>query len=321
GRNLIVCIDGTSNPFGDKNTNVVELYSQLVKDDGIQLIYYNNGIGTYPNHSWKSWSHLKQVVYNTIDLAVAWSVEKIVMSAYRWLVDNYQDGDRIYLFGFSRGAYQVRALAEMIHKVGLVCKGNEEQIPLFYSLFERTSQTPSPTIPLDLARRFEDTFSRKDVRVHFIGVWDTLSSIEIGRGPNLPGTVNLDHACYFRHAMTLDERRVKPPPEYTREGVMVDESKQLPQNAPDIKEVWFPRTHSDIGNVVNGDLDHKHSAFSWMSYEATWAGLKLQRGNAEWKQDELGSVGESLTLSRKFLEHVLLKRPSYEAAQSTVWYY
>ncbi|KAF8517289.1 hypothetical protein BU17DRAFT_76469 [Hysterangium stoloniferum] len=282
GRNLIVCIDGTSNQFGEKNTNVIELYSQLVKDDGTQLTYYNSGIGTYAKPSWKSWSYLKQVVNNTIDLAIAWNFENIVMGAYRWLADNYQDGDRIYLVGFSRGAYQVRVLAGMIHKVGLIYKGNEEQIPFCMQIQEATKrldlaiasyhrgkwvylpqrsllkrtiirrahprhrmdprgyllprirdsslqmwnlpQTSPPKKPLNLANRFKDTFSRKDVRVHFIGVWDTVSSIGIVRGPNLPGTVNLDHTCYFRHALALDERRVKFLPEYAC-GAMVDESK------------------------------------------------------------------------------------------------
>ncbi|KAF8511353.1 hypothetical protein BU17DRAFT_54685, partial [Hysterangium stoloniferum] len=239
GRNLIVCIDGTSNQFGEKNTNVIELYSQLVKDDGTQLTYYNSGVGTYAKPSWKSWSYLKQVVNNKIDLAIAWNFEKIVISAYRWLADNYQDGDKIYLFGFSRGAYQVRVLARMIDKVGLMYKGNEEQIPFAYELYAdpRSDGTTPPS----------HTFLRKGVRVHFIGVWDTVSSIRIVRGRNLPGTVKLDHICYFRHALALDECRVKFLPKYACGGVMGDESKpQRSQKILHIKEVWFPGTHSDI---------------------------------------------------------------------------
>ena len=124
-----------------------------------QLTYYNSGIGTYAKPSWRSWSYAKQVLDHKIDLAIAWwayayaffvfegvrilrssrNLEKIVMAAYRWLSENYQENDRIFLFGvylfpihntesgsmssnltsgFSRGAYQVRALAGMIEKVG-----------------------------------------------------------------------------------------------------------------------------------------------------------------------------------------------------------
>lgn len=90
GRNLVVCIDGTSNQFGLKvplsflfvdwkksvlivaqNSNVIELYGQIVESEE-QLTYYNSGIGTYAKPSWKSWSYLKQVVDNMIDLAIAW---------------------------------------------------------------------------------------------------------------------------------------------------------------------------------------------------------------------------------------------------------
>lgn len=93
----------------------MELYSQLVKDRR-QLTYYNSGIGTYASPSWKSFAYLKQALENKIDLAIAWWVlkyfvvlsplishcrtfERIVISAYRWLAENYTPGDRIFLFG------------------------------------------------------------------------------------------------------------------------------------------------------------------------------------------------------------------------------
>lgn len=142
GRNLVVCIDGTSNQYSDKvrpgclwnrlskhyillqNTNVVELYSRLEKNEK-QLTFYNSGIGTYATPSFKSWGYIKQVIGHKLDLAIAWYAtfelafetcnpdpplnvvtpigyrrfEKIVVSAYRWLADNYRHGDRIFLFG------------------------------------------------------------------------------------------------------------------------------------------------------------------------------------------------------------------------------
>ncbi|KAF8511901.1 hypothetical protein BU17DRAFT_96812 [Hysterangium stoloniferum] len=344
GRNLIVCIDGASNQSGDKNTNVMELYSQLVKDDARQLTYYNSGIGTYAKPYWRSVSYLIQVLCNKIAFAIAWNFEKIIMDAYRWLADNYRDGDRIYLFGFSRGAYQVRVLEEMIHKVGLIHKGNEEQIPFAYELYADPASDGNmsgTSYRMNLAQRFKDTFSRKDVRVYFIGVWDTVSSI---RGPNLPRTVTLDHMCFFRHALALDERRVNFLPEYACRGVM----QQSLQNAASaehlaqqqtVKEVWFPGTHSDMrvsfylfdiireltglrrggGSVISGDLDRRHPAFLWMSYEAAWAGLRLMYSDVAWKWDELGPINESLTSVWKLLEYLPIKRLSYESGDSVTW--
>ncbi|KAF4587991.1 hypothetical protein EYR38_009952 [Pleurotus pulmonarius] len=130
GRNVAVFIDGTSNQFSAKNTNIVELYSMVLRDVMFQATYYNSGIGTFARPSWRSPKYLKQRLYHLIDTAIAWNFERIVLSAYHWLVENYQPGDCIYLFGFSRGAYQVRVIAGMIEKVGLLHKGNNDQIPL-----------------------------------------------------------------------------------------------------------------------------------------------------------------------------------------------
>lgn len=136
-RNLVVCIDGTSNQFGrkvrpltlyyskrdtsyhsSKNTNVIELYRLLDKDE-TQLTFYNSGIGTYATPSWKSWAYRKQQFDHKLDLAIAWYVllffshgifcvqchalyrnfERIVQIAYRWLSEQYREGDQIFLFG------------------------------------------------------------------------------------------------------------------------------------------------------------------------------------------------------------------------------
>ncbi|KAI0052928.1 hypothetical protein FA95DRAFT_1601303 [Auriscalpium vulgare] len=119
GRNLVVFIDGTSNQFSMKNTNVVELYSR-VEDDGEQLTYYNSGIGTFVKESWYSPAYWKQVISNGIDTAIAWNFKRIVLSAYQWLCENYEPGDLIiFLYGFSQGAYQVRVIAGMIEKMPL----------------------------------------------------------------------------------------------------------------------------------------------------------------------------------------------------------
>ncbi|CAE6421145.1 unnamed protein product [Rhizoctonia solani] len=105
-RKLIVCIDGTSNQFLEKNTNVVELYSRITKDS-TQLTYYNSGVGTYARPFWWSFAYLKQQLAGIIDLMIAWNFDQVIIGAYRWLSDHYQPGDQIFLFGFSRGAYQV----------------------------------------------------------------------------------------------------------------------------------------------------------------------------------------------------------------------
>ncbi|KZP04114.1 hypothetical protein FIBSPDRAFT_1011984 [Athelia psychrophila] len=250
GRNLVICIDGTSNKFGIKNTNVVEIYSQILKQESDeQLTYYDSGIGTYASPSWRSWSHLKQVMDNKIDLLIAWNLEKVIIGAYRWLSNQYREGDKIFLFGFSRGAFQARALAGMVETVGLILPGNEAQIPFAYELYANYDADGKDK---EIAPMFKKAFSRKDVRVHFVGVWDTVSSVGLMRPKKmLPRIIECcNHVCYFRHALALDERRVKFLPEYVHEGL--SHKRDEPQFAAqggctaDIKEVWFAGAHSDV---------------------------------------------------------------------------
>lgn len=104
-----------------KNTNVIELYNLILKEEeDNQHTWYNSGIGTYARPSWKSLKYYRKVLYHKIDLAIAWYVdrslttpqsydfcsfrdfERTVLAAYRWLSDNYKSGDCIFLFGTFR---------------------------------------------------------------------------------------------------------------------------------------------------------------------------------------------------------------------------
>lgn len=109
----------------DDTTHVLELYENIVKDDDKkQMAYYISGVGTYVRP--EGFVLVEQVLKN-LDLAIA-HIGRNILKAYEWLSDRYRDGDKIFLFGFSRGAYQVRALAGMIHEVGLITPGNEGQV-------------------------------------------------------------------------------------------------------------------------------------------------------------------------------------------------
>ncbi|KAJ8461942.1 hypothetical protein ONZ45_g18113 [Pleurotus djamor] len=143
GRNLVLCIDGTANQFSAQSSYIVEIYGRLLKLEDEQLTFYNSGIGTYAKPSFRSWKYFKQVFDHTVDTAIAWNFERIVHAAYKWLSETYRPGDRIFMFGFSRGAYQVRVVAGMIEKVGLLHKGSDNQIP-FYQQFQAPSKRKDP---------------------------------------------------------------------------------------------------------------------------------------------------------------------------------
>ncbi|KAJ6570950.1 hypothetical protein DFH09DRAFT_916844, partial [Mycena vulgaris] len=329
GRNLVISIDGTSNQFGIYNTNVVELHSRILSESSAnQNKYYNCGIGTYvPQEAKASWKYWSQRVNNMVDLAIAINFKDIILKAYKWLSQTYLPGDKIFIFGFSRGAYQVRTLAAMIEKVGLVDSGNEEMIPLCVPSVVSVSRLILSDEAEEIATHFKNTFSR-DVRVHFAGLWDTVSSVGLVRGKPLPLTWSAKHICIFRHALALDERRVKFLPEYVAGG---GSSPASVNGAPepssaggsdttlwDVKEVWFPGTHSDIGGGIkkNVKLNLSSVPLLWMENEATSAGLRLRprAAGGRWNMSELhqDDVHESLQGFWQLIEHIPLKRLTYK---------
>ncbi|KAG8792628.1 hypothetical protein FRC12_005407 [Ceratobasidium sp. 428] len=125
------------------------------------------------------------------------------MGGYEFLMKHYHDGDKICLFGFSRGAYTARALAGMLHKVGLLPPDNIEQIPFAYSMYNRNDKAGFKASAL-----FKKAFSRT-VRIEFLGVWDTVSSVGLLWPRHLPFTASNSIVKRFRHAVSLDEHRAK----------------------------------------------------------------------------------------------------------------
>ncbi|KAJ7499759.1 hypothetical protein FB451DRAFT_1016164, partial [Mycena latifolia] len=311
-RNLVISIDGTSNQFGTHNTNVVELHSQILTSEN-QAKYYNSGIGTYvPPEAKMSLKYLGQQVDNALDLAFALNFKENLLKAYRWLSETYQTGDKIFFFGecFSRGAHQVRALAGMIRTVGLVEAGNEDLIPYAYEIYLQRHKGEHAK---EIAENFKKTFSR-EVHIHFLGAWDTVSSIGVFGGKPLPLTSSARHICIFRHALALDERRVKFLPEYVDHDMG-----SVPGAHPiDVKEVWFAGTHSDIGGGIKKNLKLNLSSVPllWMENEASSAGLRLrpQPTGGAWNIGDLkkDDVHESLTGAWQPLEYLPLSRLSFK---------
>ncbi|KAI5116598.1 hypothetical protein M0805_006776 [Coniferiporia weirii] len=201
GRNLILCFDGTGDQFDLDNSNIIQFFSVLKKgDQNRQLVYYQSGIGTYtiPQVATPFYSRVAKVT----DLMFANNLNHHVMSGYKFLMQNYREGDKICIFGFSRGAYTARALAGMVHKVGLLPAWNEQQVPFAYKMYKTDTK-----LGWQQSVGFKRTFSL-DVDVEFVGVWDTVASV--GLLPStLPFTKSNTAIKVFRHALSLDEHRVK----------------------------------------------------------------------------------------------------------------
>src|SRR5215469_7449605 len=120
-KKIVICCDGTGNEISENISNVLKLYRCLRKTprtEPHQLVFYDPGVGTLARPD--PWRKLIQDALVLLGLTTGYGLDDNILAAYHFLVRNYEDGDDIFLFGFSRGAYTVRALAGLIHKVGLL---------------------------------------------------------------------------------------------------------------------------------------------------------------------------------------------------------
>jgi uncharacterized protein (DUF2235 family) len=278
-RNIIVCCDGTNNQFGAENTNVIRLIQCLDRSPGLQRMYYDPGVGTLPEPGWVT--GIGKWLSKTVQLTFGVGMTTNVAEAYSFLMDYWEPGDKVYMFGFSRGAYTVRVLAGVLHTMGLLPRGNHNLVPYVLRLYK--SLRPSGLkrearmrADEELCDTFRETFCRdsgyRDRRfhTHFMGIWDSVSSVGwIWEPTRFPYARRNPSIKTIRHAVSIDEKRA-----FFRENLM------KPAGSQDLKQYWFPGAHADVGGgypVEEGDLWKE--PFAWIAREAKRAGLNLR---SEW---------------------------------------
>ncbi|CAE6449153.1 unnamed protein product [Rhizoctonia solani] len=182
------------------NSNIVQFVHLLKKDNfDNQMVYYQAGIGTHSKHFI---TPVGVAISKAADMALAHGLQDHVTDGYEFLMQNHREGDKICLFGFSRGAYAARALAGMLHKVGLLPKANYRQVPFAYHMYQRDDKEG-----WEMSNGFKQAFST-EVEIHFMGLFDTVNSV--GLIPReLPFAKSNYVVRYYRHALSLDERRSK----------------------------------------------------------------------------------------------------------------
>ncbi len=229
-KNIVICCDGTSNDISGAPTNVLRCYRSLVRDDS-QLTYYDSGVGTLPDPSMLT--DPGKAIGMKLDMAVGYSVKDQACKAYRFLTRRWEANDKIYLIGFSRGSYAVRALAGMVHAVGLVRQELEHLDELAWSVYSSADFLA--------CSNFKFAFSQNDrINIYFVGVWDTVSSF--GRLTNyktLPYTANNPSIEHIRHAVAIHEKRVAFKANLFR-------PKDISQHKS-FDQIWFKGAHCDVG--------------------------------------------------------------------------
>ena len=265
-RNIVVCCDGTGNEVATDSTNVLRLFRMLVRDDR-QVAYYDGGVGTLVDPA--AISTVRKYFSRRLDAAIGLRVRENVIAAYRFLVRTYQPGDRIYLFGFSRGAYTVRAVAGLINFLGLVRPELENLATLAWAVYANEAHVYTVTSRFGGGNRFNVAFGvSPKPTVHFVGVWDTVSSFGwFWNFQTLPYTATNPSIDHIRHALAIDERRACFPANlfFPRE-----------EQRPNCKQVWFAGVHADVG----GGYPEEEAALAkvplaWMLREAQALGLLI----------------------------------------------
>lgn len=279
-RKLIVCCDGTWNSEDNKDngvlapTNVFKIFNAL-RSDQIQLTRYQCGVG--------SGGLVDKVMGGTIGLGLS----EDIRDCYQWLATHYQEGDELFLFGFSRGAFTARSLGGMIGQCGIVRFASDEGMgEVVERIYDQGYRKKQPLA--DLA------FYPASQAIRFIGVWDTVGALGI---PDDKGLLNLldrpdnyrfhdvklgQHIATARHAVSIDEKRGSFTP-------------TLWESAPgrDMKQIWFAGVHSDVGGGYK-EQGLSDITLDWMIREAGQCGLVFRESAiSQLHPDPAGLLHES----------------------------
>ena len=242
-KTLVVCCDGTGREFSGDMTNVLRL-ANVLRQGPQQVVFYDPGVGTLPapervSAAAKWWRMAMGLIFG-------YGLKGNIADAYRFLMLHYEPGDRIALFGYSRGAYTVRGLAGLLQVCGLLRRGNEHLVPYalkIYMNFKLWGGVDSFRVNC-----------HPSVRVDFMGVWDTVSSMYY-ENRRMPHTYRNPILRTVRHAIALDERRA-----YFRTNRFGS-----PHDGQDIREVWFPGVHGNVGGGKSaGERGPELAAFDWV---------------------------------------------------------
>ncbi len=258
---LILLFDGTWNDPQDQ-TNVYRLTRHIHDYDGAkrQRFFYDPGVGT------AKWERLGGGMFG-------YGLSRNLLEGYEWLARRYSEGDEIWIFGFSRGAYTARSLVGLIRKCGLLHIVTPCLLKQAESIYRDDSQAPDS----ETCSTFRQRFSRTP-RIHFIGVWDTVGALGV------PGTLISERGKFAwhdtalssivdraYHAVALDEHRAA----YDVPLWTSDDGKPKPSNI-EVEQRWFIGAHANVGGGYGVDDYLADIPLQWMIGKAEQAGLKLE---------------------------------------------
>ncbi len=262
----VIILDGTMSSLEEGlETNAGTLYKLLneAANGGRLSLYYEAGV------QWQSWRSLREVITGR-------GINRKIRRAYGVLASRYRPGDRIFLFGYSRGAFAARSLAGMIDRVGLLRAehATPRNIRQLWRHYRNDPHSPA-------ARAFAAAHCHREVTIEMIGVWDTVKSLGL-RLPFLWRLSERRHAFHSHHlghsvrhgyhALALDETRQAFAPVLW----------EYPEGWPGtVEQMWFRGSHADVGGHLGGFEAARPLAnipLVWMLEKAEGLGLPLPAG-------------------------------------------
>jgi uncharacterized protein (DUF2235 family) len=234
-RQLLVLLDGSGNRIGILPSNITRMLPLLVQHPDRLQCHYDQGVGTFgkPGVLFE-WQNLQA---RLLGLAFGWGTRITVERAYRFLCEHYREGDDIYLFGFSRGAYAARLLAAVVHRFGLLPPQHLDQFPhAWNALAHRIGGFPR-------MGWIKQAVAGRQASIRLLRLYDTVNSSGWFSNPfNVPNTVNNPCVEQVRHALSLDERSSLSTPLLWGQA---DNAEYCPHAT--VQQVWFAGVHSDVG--------------------------------------------------------------------------
>ncbi|GBC09409.1 hypothetical protein RclHR1_08830011 [Rhizophagus clarus] len=276
GKNIVLLCDGTwNNPNSKSNINL--LYKELIEKDYQQHVLYIDGIG------------IGELALNfLLDGAIAQSLGDKIKEGYKYIASHYNPGDDIWLFGFSRGAYTVRCIVEMIRNCGILKLDRDitpdqidKRVDLAYDIYRNRDMSFHPDE--SGSNNFKKSFSYPDSKkpiIKFLGLWDTVGAhgipgYIIGEGfrylelydQSVPNIVNF--AC---QALAIHER-----------VTFFEPCHILPNSSGTVtvKETWFPGVHGEIGGGIRGNERISNATLLWVLEYIVQVGGLLMQDNIE----------------------------------------
>lgn len=294
GKKIVFCADGTwDDP--NSNSNVCQLYEALDNLPGVQVPMYDSGVGTGG-----------VAIDKWLGGGLGAGLFQKIKDGYADIAAQYQPGDQIYLFGFSRGAYTARSLAGMIAICGLPTQfpTDAQCLDMAFEAYRNVAQRDQ------LLETLNAQFAMDDAKIQLLGVWDTVGSLGI---PAIFGGIDVVQYGFLStslhpdvlnavQGLSIDEQRMQFQPAIWPNVSSADQS---------VKQVWFAGVHCDVGGGYAADaggLSLANITLRWMASLAAAQGLTFKAGTlpaTDTQSDALATLHDSRTGAyRIFPPHV-----------------